>query len=917
MTDSALGRASATEEGAVARILDPVHDILRPFADPLRFFFEPRTVAVIGATEKEGSVGRVTFSNLITSSFKGQVFPVNPHRPRVLDRKAFPKIGMVPDKIDLAVIATPAPTVPGVIRECVEAGVKTAVILSAGFREIGAEGLRLENEIKSLSAGKMRIMGPNCLGLMNPALGLNATFAQNLAQPGQVAFLSQSGALCTAILDWSLEEKVGFSAFVSVGSMVDVEWGALIDYFSNDPATSSIVIYMESIPNARSFLSAARAAALTKPIIVIKAGRTQAAAKAAASHTGALTGNDAVLDAAFRRVGVLRVNRISDVFHMADLLAKQPLPKGPNLGILTNAGGPGVLAADSLALEGNGTLASLSLETISSLSTFLPEHWSHGNPIDIIGDADAERYGKAMEVVAKDPALDGILVILTPQGMTDPTAVASRIAPFANLPGKPVLVSFMGGSSVSQGTNLLANGGIPTFAFPDDAVRAYGEMWNYHRNIENLYETPALREAEVDPANRLWVTDLLASIRSSGRGILSEHESKQVLARYGIPVVATELAASAEEAAATAEKLGFPVVLKVHSFKVTHKSDIGGVRLGISTVREVKAAYEEIRAAVEKHAGADAFLGVTVQPMVKLEGFELILGSSVDAQFGPVILFGSGGQLVEVFQDHALSLPPLNATLARRLLERTKIFKAFSGVRGRTPVNLPKLESLLVRFSDLILDQPLIAETDINPLLASGEEFLAMDARILVQPRGVDIASIPRPAIRPYPTQYSVPWKMKDGIQAQIRAVRPEDEKSIVAFHGRLSGATVEFRYGHAFDFSERTRHARLIRICHIDYDREIALVCERGQELIGVARLFRLPDETAAELSLVVEDRFQGQGLGTEMVRRLLKVASVERIQRVCASLRDDNFRMKHIFSSFGFSSKPGQSLSVMEKSL
>lgn len=897
--------------GYALKNADSVHDLLNPLADPLRPFFHPSAVAVIGATEREGSVGRSTLRNLTESSYEGRIYPVNPKHDRVLGLKAFPSITALPERVDLAVIATPAATIPALVRECAVAGVPAAVILSAGFRESGAEGLRLEEEAKAAAAGKVRLIGPNCLGLMNPAIGLNATFAQKIAQPGSVAFLSQSGALCTSILDWSLREKLGFSAFVSVGSMADVEWGALLDYFGRDPATSSIVMYMESIPDARSFLSAARAAALAKPVVVIKAGRTAAAAHAAASHTGALTGNDAVLDAAFRRVGVLRVDKISDVFHMADLLAKQPLPKGPRLAILTNAGGPGVLAADAVALEGNATLAPLSTDTLSALDAFLPKHWSHGNPIDIIGDADAERFGRTFEVVAKDPAANGILVILTPQGMTDPSAVASRLAKFAALPGKPLLASWMGGDSVKEGESILAAAGIATFPFPDDAVRAFGLMWAYRQRIEDLYETPALLETDADPGRRHEAAEILAAARKAGRLLLSEYESKKVLASYGIPVVPTELAATAEEAAEAAERMGFPVVLKVHSFTVTHKTEVGGVRLGIANRGEALEAFDSIRNAVTAKAGAAAFLGVTVQKMANTQGLELILGSSVDPQFGPVILFGAGGTMVEVFQDHALSLPPLNSNLARRLVQRTKIAKALGGFRGQAPVDPTRLASLLVRFSGLVLDQPGIAEIELNPLLASGDSLLALDARIVLHAR----EPFPRPAIRPYPAEYSWSWKLPEGRDARIRAVRPEDEGMVAAFHGRLTGETVEQRYGRAYELSERASHARLAKICHIDYENEIALVCVREGQIIGVARITRLPMRENAEISILVEDRWQGQGLGTELVRRLLEIAGKENIRCAQARLSGANARMRALLSRLGFESEMTGSTVVATK--
>jgi acetyltransferase len=551
----------------------------------------------------------------------------------------------------------------------------------------------------------MRIIGPNCLGLMSPLSGLNATFAGSMAQPGSIAFLSQSGALCTSILDWSIREHIGFSAFVSTGSMLDVGWGDLIGYLGEDPRTRAILMYMESIGDARSFLSAAREVALTKPIIVIKAGRSEQAARAAASHTGALTGSDEVLDAALRRSGVLRVNRISDLFYMADVLAKQPRPRGPRLVIVTNAGGPGVLATDALAAEG-GELAEISAETIAQLDGILPRHWSRHNPVDILGDAPPERYSQALEIAAKDPAVDGILVTLAPQGMTDPALVAEQLKPFAAIPGKPVLASWMGGASVEKGREILKAAGIPSFAFPDTAARAFTYMWQYSSNLRALYESPKLI-AEL--GDRAAAADILGSAKAAGRTLLPEAESKRLLAAYGIPTVRTEVAASEPDAVRLAGEIGFPVALKLYSHTITHKTDVGGVQLNLHSESAVRAAWQRIEAGITTLAGPGHFQGVTVQQMVDThDAYELILGSSVDPQFGPVLLFGAGGQLVEVFRDRALGLPPLNSTLARLMMEQTRIYNALTGVRGRKPVDCRLLEQILVRFSQLVAEQPRI-----------------------------------------------------------------------------------------------------------------------------------------------------------------------------------------------------------------
>ncbi|AVZ31480.1 acetate--CoA ligase family protein [Nodularia spumigena] len=714
----------------------PIHDILRTQKqNPLDAIFAPKSVAVIGASERANSVGRTLLWNLISNPFGGTVFPVNPQRHSTLGIKAYPTIFDVPEAVDLAVIATPAPTVPSIITQCVDAGVKSAIILSAGFKETGAEGITLEQQIlEQAHRGKMRIIGPNCLGVMSPRTGLNATFASAMARPGNVGFISQSGALCTAILDWSFSENVGFSAFVSLGSMLDVGWGDLINYLGDDPHTKSIVIYMEAIGDGRAFMSAARQVALTKPIIVIKAGRTEAAAKAAASHTGALAGSDQVLDAAFRRCGVLRVNSISDLFDMAELLAKQPRPQGPRLTILTNAGGPGVLATDALIATG-GEVAEISEETTASLNQILPAHWSHGNPIDILGDADPHRYTQALEIAAKDPNSDGLLVILTPQAMTDPTQTAEQLKPYAQMVGKPILASWMGGADVAAGEMILNKNHIPTYPYPDTAARMFSYMWQSTYNLRGIYETPVISAIDSSSGipDRNCVEKIIKAARQAQRTMLTEFESKQILAAYGVPVVTTCVAESEDEAVRCAENMGYPVVLKVFSHTITHKTDVGGVQLNLRDAEAVRLAYNAIAESVSAKVGVEHFLGVTVQPMVKMAGYELIIGSSLDAQFGPVLVFGTGGKLVEIFRDRAIALPPLNTTLARRMMEQTQIYKALQGVRGQKSIDLAALEQLMVVFSQLVVEQPGIKEIDINPLLASSEELIALDARIILK----------------------------------------------------------------------------------------------------------------------------------------------------------------------------------------
>ncbi len=890
--------------------IEGAHDIYRQTHHPLDVFFAPESVAVIGATEAAGSVGRTLLWNLISSPFGGTVYPVNPKRSHVLGIKAYPAIGALPETVDLAVIITPAVTVPRIVGECVDAGVKGIVVISAGFKECGAAGVQMEQEIMAqLHRGRTRLIGPNCLGVMSPLTGLNATFARTCAQPGNVAFISQSGALCTAILDWSLHEHVGFSAFVSVGSMLDVGWGDLINHLGDDPNTHSIILYMESIGDPRAFLSAAREVALSKPIIVIKAGRTEAAARAAASHTGALAGSDEVLEAAFRRSGVLRVSSISDLFSMAEVLAKQPRPKGPRLAILTNAGGPGVLATDALSIHG-GELAVLSEETIESLDGILPPHWSHNNPVDILGDAEPDRYAKAVEIVAQDPNADGLLVILAPQAMTDPSETAEKLKRFSKLKGKPILASWMGGAEVLAGQEILNRSNIPTFPYPDAAVRTFQYMWQYSYSLRGLYETPMLVSgSEENGIRRDEVHGIIHCAQQSGRSLLNEYESKRLLAAYGIPTVPTFAATTEDEAVKLAQKAGYPVVLKLLSETITHKTDVGGVQLRLRDEGAVRQAYRTIESSVLERTGPGNFGGVTVQPMIQSRGHEIILGSSFDPQFGSVLLFGSGGQLVEVYKDRALALPPLNTTLARRMMEQTRIWAALQGVRGQKAADLAALERLMVRFSQLVIEQRRIREIDINPLLVSPDGMIALDARVVLHGSDVNEDQLPKLAIRPYPSQYSYKWTMKDGTPVVIRPIRPEDEPLMVKFHHTLSERSVYMRYFHMLSLSRRIEHDRLTRICFIDYDREMALVAEQTdpatdeKQILGVGRLSKLHEMRGAEVAVVISDQFHRKGLGTELLNRLLQIGRDEKLDFVAAEILRENPEMQRMVEKVGFS--------------
>jgi acetyltransferase len=873
---------------------------------PLAAIFHPRTVAVIGATEKPASVGRTVLRNLLEQPSGATILPVNPHRSNVLGIRCYPSVAAIGEPVDLAVVITPAATVPDVLEECVAAGVRSAVVISAGFAELGAEGKERENKIrKILATSHMRLVGPNCVGVMNPRTGLNATFAQSNSLPGNIAFLSQSGALCTAILDWSRRENVGFSGFVSVGSMLDVSWGDLIYHFGDDAYTSSILIYMESIGDARSFLSAAREVSLRKPIIIIKPGRTEAARKAAASHTGALTGSDEVFEAAFRRCGILRVSTIGELFDMAEVLSKQPRPRGPRLAVVSNAGGLGVLATDALLASG-GQLAEFSPETYSGLSQILPEAWSHANPIDTLGDSGPELYVQALEIAARDAGCDAVLSILAPQGMTEPEKSATLLSKAAESINKPLLASWMGGARMQLAANVLNEAKIPTFEYPDAAARSFAYMWRYSSNLQALYEAPEFTgDLPLDGPKRVGA--IIAEAQRKNRTVLTEHESRQILAAYELPVTPWRVAHSVEEAVIAAEAIGYPAVVKLHSETVTHKSDRGGVALDLQSAEAVRAAFSKMEAA---YASDASFQGVTVQPMIKTSGYELILGSSTDPQFGPVMVFGLGGQLVEVLRDNTHALPPLTTTLARRMMENTRILQALKGVRGKKGADLEKLEELLVRFSELIVENPRIADIEINPLLAGPDGIIALDARVILHPASVKDSDLPRPAIRPYPNQYVSTWTASDGQQFTLRPIRPDDETLMVDFHRQLSETSVYLRFFLPLRLDVRISHERLFTKCFIDYDREIALVAEYHEDgrrhMAGIARLIRKHSDNTAEVAFLVADKFQNRGLGTHLLQQMIEIARKEGISGLEGATLSENYGMKDMFARAGFKFSP-----------
>jgi acetyltransferase len=873
------------------KFTDPSQDFIRKKTQPLDAIFEPKSIAVIGAKDDPNTVGKTLMHNLVQGGFQGPIYPVNPKRKTVLGLKCYPDVQSLPEAPDLAILITKAKVVPAVLRECASKGVKGCIVISAGFKEAGKEGIELENELVQIAReAKIPLIGPNCLGVMNPGGALNATFAKGMALPGNIAFISQSGAMCTSVLDWSLKEKIGFSAFVSIGSMADADWGDLIDYLGNDPKTEAMLLYMETVGEPRKFLSAAREIAREKPIIVIKGGRTEEAAKAAASHTGALAGSDDVFNAAVERVGVLRVDTIAELFQMASVLSRQPKPNGPRLTIVTNAGGPAVLATDA-TIKNGATLAPVGEATLRELNQLLPPAWSHGNPIDLLGDATPDRYAEVLSILSNDQESDGVLVVLTPQDMTDPEASAKCVAPWGKKLGKPLLASWMGGESVQSGIDQLNLAKVPTFEYPDDAARAFALMWEYSKTIQLLYQLPEISPLEIPQSKNV------GTILTQNKTLLDEFESKKVLEAYGIPTVRTETATDVETAVTLAKEIGFPVVLKLYSHTITHKSDVGGVKLNLNSAEDVRNAYQAIERAVDR----SDFQGVTVQKMVKMSGYELIIGSSVDPQFGPVILFGTGGQLVEVYKDRALALPPLNQTLAGELIKKTKVYEALKGVRGREGIDFEALEKVLERFSALIVENPSIKECDINPLLASHEGFIALDARIVLYKEGEKRAKL---SIRPYPSEYVKKEVLKSGEEILIRPIRPEDEKLLVQFHKELSEHSVRQRYFEFVSLDQRIARERLIRICFNDFDREIAMVAERpGTEgILGVARISRVGGTAEGVLTMIILDGWQGKGLGAKLLDSTMQAAKNEGVKKVSSYILDENSGMLHISEKAGF---------------
>ena len=880
--------------------------------------FKPKRIALIGVSTNPNSVSGKVLANIIGGGFRGVVYPINPNFEAVLGISCFPNLESLPHIPELGVICAAAEEVPGWVRKCGEAGICGIIIISAGFKETGEEGKLLEDQIK-LERAKfegMRIIGPNCLGIIVPSLNLNVSFAPDMPKKGNIAFISQSGALCTSVLDWAKEEKIGFSNFVSIGNTVDVDYGHLIDYFGEDEQTKSILLYIESITNARKFMTASRAFARTKPIIAYKAGRFPESAAVAASHTGAMAAEDDVYNAAFQRIGLARVYDIGEIFDCAELIGRNKIPQGAHLGIVTNAGGPGVMATDAL-IAAKGSLAELSNETMEQLNQNLPAMWSHRNPVDVLGDARSKRLAKAVKIVLDDKKVDAVLVILTPQAMTNPTKAAIAIGELQEKTQKPILASWLGGYRMKEGVQILSDCGVATYKTPEQAVRAFMTLVAYARNLEALYETP--RDIPVNfSLNRKRIRTEFEAIANQNIDILSEVTSKKLLHAYDIPVSMPIRATKMEEVVKVSRKIGYPVVFKILSPDISHKTDVGGVELNIQNDEQAVTAFEKVNSSVKEKMPQAYIDGVTVQPMIQMkDSIELILGIKKDKIFGTVILVGAGGITAELFADRSLGFPPLNERLARLMLEELKIWPLLKGYRGKASINLDKLIELMIRLSYLAADYPEISELDINPLLVSNQEAIALDARIVFDNslRKKKIEKYSHLALKPYPEEYVKKVNLADGTEILLRPIKPEDEPLWLEMLGSCSRDSIYSRFRYFFHWES---HEVATRYCYIDYDREIAIVAEVKEEgyrkLVGVGRLIADPDHETVEYAILIIDKWQNKDLGNILTDYCLEIAHKWGLKKIVAQTTSDNYRMVSVFQKRGFEIKPDPTTSIID---
>jgi acetyltransferase len=867
----------------------------------LNHIFNPKRIAVIGASERKGSIGAKILRNLIGVGYQGGVYPVNTFRQTVQGIPAYPSIRKISRKIDLAIIATPAHTVPQIVEECGDAGVSGLIINSAGFREVGNEGILYEQKIIEYQKKfNMRIIGPNSYGVLRPGINLYATFAGTLALPGNIAFLSQSAALCASALDWALDSGVGFSAVVSTGSMLDVDFGDLIDYFGTDPKTKSIVLYVESIKNARKFMSAARAFSRTKPIVVVKAGRSKESVASTLSHSGSLGGEDAVYDSAFRRAGVVRVAAIIDLFNCAEALAMQSNPAGPNLTIITNAGGPAIMATDHLADRG-GKISQLSKSTIQNLKNILPPYCCTINPVDIFEEATPERFGAVLDICLKDKNSNGFLLIYAPQEAADPIDVAKTVVEMSNKTDKPILVSFMSEENRSRNAcKLLQSNGIPVFTTPEQAVSTFMYMYSYTQNLELLYQTP--EELSIESADSKSLKEILRRAICAGKQSLSLKNSLRFLEKYNIPTVKTEIALSSEEAKIISSKLGYPLVMKLLSPQLVHKSKNKGIILNICSPADVKVSYDQLYNNLDKFKPGAIFQGIALQPMIRKNGYELLVGCKKDSQFGSVILFGTGGTNTELFKDIVIGFPPLNQVLARRLMEHTSIYKYAAA--SEFPLNIHLLEKLLVKFSQLVIDFPEIKEIDINPLIVDQDSAVAVDARIVLdlEQKNLETGYCDHLVIAPYPNKYISEWKTKDGEKVLLRPIKPEDELLFNKLFTSLSPETKRFRF---FDIIKELSHEKLTRFCNLDNDREIAVIAKLKKDetsIIGVARLILDTGGNNGEFAVLVSDKWQGKGIGSKLVDCIIEIARDMGVKSIYSDVIYNNQKMLSLAKKKGF---------------
>jgi len=872
----------------------------------LHSIFKPQRIAIIGVPTNPNSVGGLTLKNLIGGGFRGVVYPVNPKHEAVLGIPCFPNVKSLPKTPDLAVIATAANLVPQLVRECGEAGINGIIIMSAGFKEVGPEGKKLEDQAMQEASRfeNMRIIGPNCLGVIVPGQNMNISFAASMPKGGHVAFISQSGALCTSVLDHALEANLGFSYFVSIGNSMDVNFGDLIDYFGQDPNTKSIVLYVESITQARSFMTAARAFARKKPIIVYKAGRFPESARAAASHTGAMASEDTLYDALFQRAGLARVYDIGEIFDFTDLISRRRIPKGSKLAIVTNAGGPGVMATDML-ISLNGKLVQLSPETMKKLNDYLPSFWSHGNPVDVLGDATPERFARATEIVLHDPTVDAVLVICTPQAMTEPTATARSIIALSDQTTKPIIAAWLGGLSMREGMSLFNASGISAYQTPEQAIRAFMTLVRYNTNLDALFETPKDVPVTFTFDRKKLREQFVKEIFPKSK-ILTEDDSKELIHRYGIETTDPVPATTAEEASKYAEEIGYPVVLKIHSSDITHKTDVGGVMLNLENAEMVEAAFRNMMSTVAKKAPEAKIEGITVQKMIsQKDAVEMILGIKKDPTFGTVLLVGMGGSAAEVFRDHTLGFPPLSESLASQMLESLRMYPLLKGFRGSEPKNIPKLVEILIRLSYLAADYPEIEELDINPLLVTRDDVIALDARIVIDQEllGKPVSAFSHLILHPYPEKYVSTTTLSDGTEVTLRPIKPEDEPLWLELLGSCSKESIYSRFRYNFHYDS---HEIATQFCFIDYSREIAIVAEimenDKKKLIGVGRLISDPDLESVEYAILVADAWQGRDLGSILTQYCVDIAIKWKMKKVFAQTTKDNQPMIAVFKKLDF---------------